>query len=171
VCTRLGRYIIQELTGWHDAKGRWLGTLLTGGVPIFFVTQKVLNVDGKPAPLWKIFWSLFGASNQLLAALTLLGVTVWLWRTRRAVWVLFVAGIPTVWMYTMSMWALTRMIYGYFNQVNGKDPQPISYVLLGISTLLVLLALAMLVEAVIALRARDGDKSRPNAPAPALATS
>ncbi len=171
VCTRLGRYIIQELTGWHDAKGRWLGTLLTGGVPAFFVMQTILNVDGKPAPLWKIFWSLFGASNQLLAALTLLGVTVWLWRTRRAVWVLFVTGIPTVWMYTMSMWALSRMILINIKQISQPNPQSITYILLGISSLLVLLALAMLVEAVIALTSRDVDRPRPNVPAPALATS
>ena len=39
VCTRLGRYIIQELTGWHDATGRWLGTALTAGVPLFFLLQ------------------------------------------------------------------------------------------------------------------------------------
>ena len=171
VCTRLGRYIIQELTGWHDAKGRWLGTLLTGGVPVFFVTQTILNVDGKPAPLWKIFWSLFGASNQLLAALTLLGVTVWLWRTRRALWVVFVTGIPTVWMYTMSIWALVRMIVTYVEQVSKPNPQSITYILLGISTLLVVLALAMLVEAVLALTNRDDDRSRPNLPSPALATS
>lgn len=170
VCTRLGRYIIQELTGWHDAKGRWLGTLLTGGVPAFFVTQTILGVDGKPAPLWKIFWSLFGASNQLLAALTLLGVTVWLWRTRRAVWVLFVTGIPTVWMYTMSTWALVRMILANIKQLNQPNPQSITYILLGISSLLILLALAMLVEAVIALTQRDLDRPRPPVPAPALAT-
>jgi carbon starvation protein len=170
VCTRLGRYIIQELTGWHDAKGRWVGTLLTGGVPAFFVTQTILNVDGRPAPLWKIFWSLFGASNQLLAALTLLGVTVWLWRTRRALWVVFVTGIPTVWMYTMSIWALARMIVTYVHQVRQPNPQSITYILLGISTLLVVLALAMLVEAVIALSRRDDGRSRPNLPSPALAT-
>ncbi len=87
VCTRLGRYIIQELTGWHDAKGKWLGTGLTAGVPLFFVMQTTLGADGKPMPVWQLFWPLFGASNQLLAALTLLGVTVWLWRTRRAAWV------------------------------------------------------------------------------------
>ncbi|MBS0203418.1 MAG: carbon starvation protein A [Planctomycetes bacterium] len=165
VCTRLGRYIIQELTGWHDAKGRWLGTLLTGGVPAFFVMQTIHGADGKPTPLWRIFWALFGASNQLLAALTLLGVTVWLWRTRRAVWVLFVAGIPTVWMYVMSTWALLRMIKANVAQLSHPDPQPITYILLGISSLLVMLALAMLVEAVIALTATD---KRPNAPKPAL---
>jgi len=46
----------------------------------------------------------------LLAALTLLGVTVWLWRTYRAKWVLFVTGLPCVFMYTMSMWALALIL-------------------------------------------------------------
>lgn len=171
VCTRLGRYIIQELTGWHDAKGRWLGTLLTGGVPAFFVMQTIHGADGKPIPLWRVFWALFGASNQLLAALTLLGVTVWLWRTRRAIWVLVVTGIPTVWMYTMSTWALVRMIDANIRELSKPNPQMITYILLGISSLLVLLALAMLVEALIALTSLDRDGSEPMEPAPAMATS
>ncbi|MEI8016692.1 MAG: carbon starvation CstA family protein [Schlesneria sp.] len=165
VCTRLGRYIIQELTGWHDSKGRWLGTLLTAGVPAFFVMQTINDADGNPAPLWRIFWALFGASNQLLAALTLLGVTVWLWRTRRETWVLYVVGLPTVFMYTMSTWALGRMIYGYVQQLGAaKAPQQITYILLGISSLLLFLALAMLIEAVIALTRRDDNRTRPNSP-------
>jgi len=169
VCTRLGRYIIQELTGWHDARGRWLGTLLTGGIPVFFVTQAVVGVDGKPAPLWKVFWSLFGASNQLLAALTLLGITVWLWRTRRALWVLLVTGLPTAWMYTMSIWALIGMIQANLKQLAQPNPQSITYTLLAISSLLVILALAMLVEAVLALTRRDSDSAGPKVPAPAIA--
>ena len=161
VCTRLGRYIIQELTGWHDSKGRWLGTLLTAGVPAFFVMQTINGADGKPAPLWRIFWALFGASNQLLAALTLLGVTVWLWRTRREIWVLCVVGLPTVFMYTMSTWALGRMIYIYLQQLSSAAPQQITYILLGISSLLLILAVAMLIEALIALTSRDDHPSRP----------
>ena len=176
VCTRLGRYIIQELTGWHDAKGRWLGTLLTAGAPVFFVLQSMNGPDGKP--LWKVFWALFGASNQLLAALSLLGVTVWLWRTRREIWVLFIVGIPTVFMYTMSTWALGRMIYGYVQQLQksptvqdlqtSSNPQQTTYVLLGISTLLVVLALAMLVEAVIALTRSDNTDRRAGGISPAI---
>lgn len=170
VCTRLGRYIIQELTGWQDAKGRWLGTILTAGVPAFFVTQTLEGTDGKPAPLWRIFWALFGTSNQLLAALTLLGVTVWLWRTRRQIWVLFVVGLPTVFMYVTSTWALGRMIYNYIQQISGpKTPHQTTYVLLGISSLLLALALAMLVEAIIALTNSDDSQDRPNATSPVLA--
>lgn len=112
VCTRLGRYIIQELTGWHNRKGMWLGTLLTGGLPALFLMQTMTDAAGAPIPVWRTFWALFGASNQLLAALTLLGVTVWLWRTRKAAWVWLVTGVPTVWMYAMSSWALVNIIRG-----------------------------------------------------------
>ncbi len=155
VCTRLGRFIIQELTGWQDAKGKWLGTLLTAGVPVFFVTQTMTNVDGKVAPLWRVFWGLFGASNQLLAALTLLGVTVWLWRTRRETWVWVVTGIPTVWMYVMSTWALGRMIVARWSApINVPEARLSNAIVLSISVLLVVLATLMLIEAIIALMPR-----------------
>ncbi len=144
VCTRLGRYIIQELLGTHNAMGKWVGTLLTAGVPLFFVMQTAYDASGKEIPIWKMFWALFGASNQLLAALTLLGVTVWLWRTRRAMWVWFVTGIPTVVMYVMSTWALVQIIgaklqgdrYWYYDVVTW------------VAVVLVALAALMLVEAV-----------------------
>lgn len=155
VCTRLGRFIIQELTGWQDAKGKWLGTLLTAGVPVFFVTQTMTNVDGKVAPLWRVFWGLFGASNQLLAALTLLGVTVWLWRTRRETWVWVVTGIPTVWMYVMSTWALGRMIVARWSApINVPEARLSNAIVLSISVLLVVLATLMLIEAIAALLPR-----------------
>lgn len=155
VCTRLGRFIIQELTGWQDAKGKWLGTLLTAGVPVFFVTQTMTNVDGKVAPLWRVFWGLFGASNQLLAALTLLGVTVWLWRTRRETWVWVVTGIPTVWMYVMSTWALGRMIVARWSApINVPEARLSNAIVLSISVLLVVLATLMLIEAIVALLPR-----------------
>lgn len=172
VCTRLGRYIIQELTGWYDAKGKWLGTILTGGAPVFFVMQTLTGSDGKPMPLWRVFWQLFGASNQLLAALTLLGVTVWLWRTRRAWWVWPVFGLPTVWMYAMSIWALGGMIVTYWKLVTAEGTvQTVSYVLFGITTLLVVLALLMLIEAVLALlpQAPPSDDSRGTVPVTATA--
>jgi carbon starvation protein len=172
VCTRLGRFIIQELTGWHNAKGRWLGTILTGGAPAFFVTQTLLGPNGKEQPLWLIFWKLFGASNQLLAALTLLGITVWLWQTRRAWWVWLVAGIPTVWMYVMSSWALVLNITENLELIR-KQPTPLlsNQLIVGISTLLMILAAAMLAEAAIALFCRSKGTNDPNLPAVAAATA
>ena len=154
VCTRLGRYIIQELTGLSGKAGGWLGTALTAGVPLVFLLRPHLDAAGNAVPVWKTFWSLFGASNQLLAALTLLGVTVWLWRTRREAWVWLVTGVPTVFMYVMSTWALASMTLPKFRNANGfalpADPVPWA------GLVLLSLAAVMLVEAIRVLAMPQG---------------
>ena len=147
VCTRLGRFIIQELTGWSGRGGRLVGTALTAGVPLFFLLRHPFDA---PEPVWKLFWNLFGASNQLLAALTLLGVTMWLWRTRRAMWVWLVTGLATAFMYVMSTWALVTLTVPKFRDARGEwtapnDPTP------WIGLVLLALAALMLLEAVRAL--------------------
>jgi carbon starvation protein len=146
VCTRLGRFIIQELTGWPDARGRWVATGLTAAVPLLFVMRTATDASGKVIPVWQVFWALFGASNQLLAALTLLGVTVWLWKTYRAIWVIPVVGIPMVWMYCVSVYALLTMVLAAFAKGIPKDPVPY------VGIILTLLAALMAVEAYRSLR-------------------
>jgi carbon starvation protein len=143
VCTRLGRYILQELFGWSGAGGRWTATALTAGAPLGFLLWQPVDAAGKSVAVWRIFWELFGASNQLLAALTLLGVTVWLWRTRRAAWVWLVTGLPMVWMYVISMWALVQIVGRH---VDGKTfpDSPVPYV----AAVLVALGALMLIEAI-----------------------
>jgi carbon starvation protein len=111
--------------------------------------RQTLDSKGNVIPVWKTFWSLFGASNQLLAALTLIGVTVWLWRTRREAWVLVVTGIPAVFMYAMSAWALTSIIQTKFAQ--GISADPVAW----IAVVLLILAILMLVEGIAAILRRD----------------
>ncbi len=98
VCTRLGRYIVQELFGWAGRGGAVGATLLTIAVPA------LLLVRGEGA--WVKFWTLFGASNQLLAALTLLALTVWLRQERRryafTLW-------PMLFVLAITLWALVRL--------------------------------------------------------------
>jgi carbon starvation protein len=115
-------------------------------VPLVFLLRPHVDTNGNAVPVWKTFWSLFGASNQLLAALTLLGVTVWLWRTRREAWVWLVTGVPTVFMYVMSTWALASMTLPKFRNADGfalpADPVPWA------GLVLLSLAAVMLVEAI-----------------------
>ncbi len=144
VCTRLGRYIVQELTGWRGRFGKIFAALVTVGVPIPFLLQRSVDAAGKPVPVWRVFWDLFGASNQLLAALTLIGLTVWLWRTRRAVWVFYVLGLPTVFMYVMSLWALVRIIRVDI-ATHGLGASPIPWV----AMILVVLAVLMVIDAIL----------------------
>ena len=147
VCTRLGRYIIQELLGWQGRAGRWGATVLTAGVPLIFLLPTIRDAAGNPVQTWRHYWDLFGASNQLLAALTLIGVTVWLHRTYKAWWVWLVAGLPTLFMYVISSWALLRFISAGFISKEGalqmsKDPVP------WVALILLALAALLLVEAI-----------------------
>lgn len=163
VCTRLGMYIVVELTGWRGAAGRVAGVSATAGAALFFLMRHPADA---PQPVWRVFWDLFGASNQLLAALTLLGVTVWLWRTRRAHWVWVVTGAPTLFMFAMSVWALVALTAPAFRGPSGwqapTDPAPwIGLVLLG-------LAAMMAIEAALALAApRDHAAPPGGGPEPA----
>lgn len=142
VCTRLGRYVVQELTGWRSRLGRAFATTITAGVPVYFLLRQPIDAaTGKIVPAWKVYWDLFGASNQLLAALTLIGVTVWLWRTRRAAWVWLVTGLPAIWMYIVSIWALALLIR--VNFARGITAEPLPWVAL----LLIGLAVLVLIEA------------------------
>jgi carbon starvation protein len=100
VTTRLGRYMLQELTGWKGVKSSMVTTLLTLALPAIFVSIRIVDPAGNPIPAWKMFWTIFGTSNQLLAALTLLGLTVWLKERGGRVWLL--TAIPMVFMMAMT---------------------------------------------------------------------
>ena len=162
VCTRLGRYILQELTGLHGQVGRWLGTILTAAVPMIFLIWEPMNAKGEPA--WKTYWNLFGASNQLLAALTLVGVTVWLWRTYRGVWVFLAVGVPGVFMWVMSMWALLRSVWPLVQTIQAGNfaaetafGNPVNWV----ATILSVLGAWIFLEAILALAGNDPKAAEP----------
>src|SRR5207248_10599293 len=66
------------------------------GTLISMAATFVLVISGT----WVYIWQLFGASNQLMAALSLLVVTVWLVATRRTA---LCAGIPVVVTYVTTL--------------------------------------------------------------------
>ena len=146
ICTRLGRYIIQELIGWKGRMGRWVATAIMAGTPLLFVMRTQTDPQGNAIPAWKAFWTLFGASNQLLAALTLLGITVWLVHQYRAKWIWFVMGLPTAFMYVMSVWALGKILQAKL-ALGGWWTDVIPW----ITIILIGLAVLMLIETVIIL--------------------
>lgn len=100
VSTRLGRYVLQELFGWTGRSGAWGATALTALVPLFF-----LLAAGEGA--YRSFWVLFGTSNQLLAALTLLGISVWQHRSRRPTAFTFA---PMVFVLVITVWSLMAQV-------------------------------------------------------------
>jgi len=120
VATRLGRYVFQELTGWRGRWGRIGATLATLALPAASISWTVRDPSGQIVPAWKVFWTLFGTSNQLLAALTLLTITVWLKRSRKP-WL--VSAIPAAFMLTMTGWSLVLTIWPWLTDLlAGRAP-------------------------------------------------
>ncbi len=112
-CTRLTRFLIEELFDWRNQTSRYLGTLGALLLPGLLVFQSFPGPDGNLQPVWKAIWPLFGATNQLLAAFALLTLVVFL-KVRGtsygfALW-------PAVLMIVMPMIAL-----GCMGWQNGAD--------------------------------------------------
>ncbi|HYF13458.1 MAG TPA: carbon starvation CstA family protein [Phycisphaerales bacterium] len=86
VSTRLGRYLLCELFDLSHPFARWAAAGVTVSIPLAFL----FLADPKA---YLAYWTLFGTSNQLLAALTLIGVTVWLHKQGRRFWYTLAPGL------------------------------------------------------------------------------
>ena len=137
-CTRLARYTLCELMGWKGRLGTWAATLLTLAIPATLAFLPKPVVDGKEVPLWRTFWTIFGMSNQLLAALALLAATLWLRSEGRRWWP---ALVPALLMLAASAGSLGLLLHA---RLSGPALSPIALaetlcagVLLGLAALLV----------------------------------
>jgi carbon starvation protein len=137
VGTRLGRYILQELFRWEGRVAAMVTTGLTVGIPLCVLL-------GTGSGSFRTFWTLFGSSNQLLAGLTLLAVTVWLRRTGRRSWYTL---IPTVFVLTITLSALALQAYDYFAKGDA-----VSLVNGVVAVVLMALAVQLLINGIRALR-------------------
>lgn len=148
VSTRLGRYILEELFNRRSRMAGILATLGTLVPPALFIATARAPAPGV-RPAYMDFWTLFGTSNQLLAALTLLSVTVWLHREKRRIWY---TAIPMVFIMSITLWALIVQIRHAFSSFGtsafGLNAATLNGV---VGLLLVCLSLAILAEAVRAL--------------------
>jgi carbon starvation protein len=150
VATRLGRYILQELTGRQGKVSAALATLATTGIPALLMAKA-------PEGSWSNFWTLFGTSNQLLAALTLLGVTVWLYRTSRRYWFTL---LPMLFVMTITFWSLVKQIQVATNKVLDEGLRfNINFLNGLVALLLCLLAGLVILEAYRSVRRAPREKS------------
>lgn len=132
--TRLGRYVFEELFNLNGKYARLLSTAATLVFPVIFTFVTLYDAQGVVVPAWKAIWPVFGATNQLLGALALLVVYVWMKKTHKKA--VFVA-IPMLFMLGMTLWALMQLI----NQMGFTTIGVIAMALL-------ILAVALVVEAV-----------------------
>jgi carbon starvation protein len=96
-----------------------------------------------------LLWPLFGATNQLLAGLSFLVITFYLWRRGRAIWFIV---IPMIFMLIMPVWAMTYQLWeapGWLLTAREgfPDHKP-NYLLGSIGLATIALEIWMIVEAV-----------------------
>lgn len=88
------------MTGWKGFPGVFAATVVSLGIPLVF-----LFLTKEKAYL--VAWPIFGTSNQMLASLTLLVISVWLIRSgRRPVYTL----VPMAFMLVTTVCALVLQI-------------------------------------------------------------
>jgi carbon starvation protein len=108
-CTRLARFILDELLPWRFSGKRYASTVLTLVLPTVVVFMRIPHptIPGAFIPAWQAVWPAFGATNQLLAAVALLVVVMWLLRERRK---LLFAALPAAFMFVTAGWALILLV-------------------------------------------------------------
>ena len=165
VCIRLGRFIVEELTGWKGWFGKIFGTALIGGVPVILMSITLTDAAGNPVAIWSVFWKAFGASNQLLAALALIGVTVWLLNTAKFKKAWLFTFIPACFMFFMSTWALINMFFANMKTADGAFgfPGGANNILPVLCVIYVLLAVWVAIETYRAVVVNKGRSAEPAA--------
>jgi carbon starvation protein len=139
VCTRLGRYVLQELFGWRGVRGALLATAVMIAAPAAVMLAATTEA-------WLAFWTLFGTSNQLLAGLSLLAVAVWLKGRGKSVRLVVV---PALFLLGMTSWALLRLATA---PLVADAPTAESWTNAAFAVVLVVLALGIAARAFRALR-------------------
>ena len=129
--TRIGRYIFQEFFNKEKeskslGSNKYFATFVTIGASILLLAYGYNKI-----------WPIFGAANQLLAALSLLAVSAWLSSIGKKY---TMALIPMIFMFIVTLTSLTMLIRQYFTAATLN-------VVLGVfAVILLILALVLLIE-------------------------
>jgi len=109
--TRLCRFCLQELftSNKTNSTGKKKKTIdRYSATLICAIIGGALALSGE----WKTIWPVFGSANQMLAAIALLAVSMWLYHTGRNIWYTVV---PMILMFTISLSALVVSFYENYN--------------------------------------------------------
>ena len=110
---RIGRMSLQELFAVDEGEQQgWFGRMCGNtyfATALTLILSYMLCLAG-----YMNIWPLFGAANQLLSALVLIGLAVFLRTTGRKGWMLYV---PMVFMFLVTMSALVLSVVGIYDKL------------------------------------------------------
>lgn len=137
---RIQRLSLQEIFKNNKGKvikpidNRYIATFL---IIIVAATLTFLEPGAKGA---LVLWPLFGSLNQLLAALTLGVITIFLYKKKKNILISF---IPMIFVLVMTLWAMINSIYGFI--------ETSQILLLIISLIILMLTSWLLVAGIISI--------------------
>lgn len=146
--TRLARYQIQEITGGkvHMIPATIIPVVLAVAL-VYTKTHVDVIVDGvkkvQEIATWSAIWPIFGAANQMVAALNLLGV---------AAWVKLGLHKNNTFLYVPFWFMLVTTLFSLIIQLKeGFASSAPNYLLLTLASILVLLGVGMSISGVSAM--------------------
>jgi len=128
--TRIARYITEEL---FKINNRFFATFV-----VVFISG-VLVVTGT----WNKIWPLFGASNQLVAALTFIVISSWLLCNKKSLRFTFLPGL------FMLLTSMTAILIQMVNFIKNRE-----FLLVIVSMALIILSFSMVVDVIKTARER-----------------
>ncbi len=129
--TRIARYMFQEL--FDDIPKTSPAKIITKPIPATVIT--ILCATGLLLYGYAKIWPVFGASNQLLAGLSLLALSAWFIKSKKIAWPTF---IPMIFMFIVTLSGLAILTRQFFSSPDT--------ILLGIITAgLIILAIVLIV--------------------------
>ncbi|MDF1662601.1 MAG: carbon starvation protein A [Planctomycetota bacterium] len=147
---RVQRFVLGELgerVGGRAGsllKNVWFASLLACLSPVLLLDAK--TAEGKP--LWTEIWPIFGSANQLLGALCLLVLTIWLARRGKNFWLTL---IPFAFIAFVTAYAFVLKLI-YFYSECAKNEFASGKLVLGVTILLFGLGCWIFVESLLILR-------------------
>lgn len=149
---RLQRYIVTEMAQTYNVKFLQNGISATALSLVASFCLAVFADPAKPGQGAMKLWPVFGASNQLLAALSLLALTIFLAKLGRNYWVSL---IPMTFVAVMTSWGMVISLIGYY--------QKNQLLLFGTGLIILSVAVWLALEGILALRKNLNSPSAPAA--------
>ncbi|MEX2368091.1 MAG: carbon starvation CstA 5TM domain-containing protein, partial [Balneolaceae bacterium] len=150
---RLMRYILNELG--HEYNVRPLTRIhLSTFLAVSSSAALVLIPEG-PRGLGSggyLLWPLFGTSNQLLAGISLLLITIWLRRNGRSI---IYTLVPMIFILFMTLWAMTEQVFFDWSGLGQTDGNLLLFVF---GAIILGFAIWIILEAVALLRRGEGEE-------------
>ncbi len=134
--TRIQRYVCSEMFSYFKLKtfeNMYFATTFAVVTAGFLAFSTGAGGEGALA-----LWPLFGTVNQILAALSLIVITLYLKIKSGKYWIY--AGIPAVFMSVVTLWA------GFINELNFINQE--NYLLIAVNTLVLLMIMGVVYEGI-----------------------